>query len=103
MNEKIFLRIPSIDEMDYRRRLWADPETTSFNAPYGDDGVSGVLNISEERLREMYTARIASGEMYYAYIIDAATDEPVGEVNIHFDFEYQEQLIGITIEARHRG
>ncbi|MDR0906764.1 MAG: GNAT family N-acetyltransferase, partial [Oscillospiraceae bacterium] len=40
---------------------------------------------------------------YYAYIIDAATDEPVGEVNIHFDFEYQEQLIGITIEARHRG
>jgi hypothetical protein len=47
------------------------------------------LNISEEQLCETYNRRIASGEMYYAYIVDAATDEPVGEVNIHFDGEYQ--------------
>ena len=98
----VSLYTPTIDELDYRRRLCADEDTMSYNVSYGDNG-GGTYDISDLQVREWYAQLIVSGIMFYAYIIEEATGLVVGEVNLRFDEQLNAATMGVVIHSKYRG
>jgi diamine N-acetyltransferase len=101
-NIGLYLKVPCRDELEYRIKLISDPGTMSFNRGYGDDG-TGIYNITREQAENWYDRWIDVPGKFYAYIARLEDHAFIGEVNIHFDAYASMHMIGIIIEARHRG
>jgi diamine N-acetyltransferase len=101
-NTELYLKVPSKDELEYRIKLISDPDTMSFNRGYGDGG-TGVYHITQEQAENWYDGWIGVPGKFYAYIARLEDDAFIGEADIHFDAYVGIHMIGIIIEARHRG
>lgn len=109
MNSKLSLHVPSVEELYYRQRILAQPETMSYNQGYelgldNYDNETGCIDFSNEYWSEWYSRWISNElERFYAYLIDIRSNDYVGEVSFHYDKSSNSHYIGIVIEAKHRG
>ena len=99
---RLYLRVPNQDELAYRIKLLADADTMEYNKGFGDDG-SGCYYLTQPQAQDWYTYWFGNPQKYYAYLVGTEDDIPVGEVNIHYSEEYSMHMVGIVIEACHRG
>lgn len=104
MND-IRLHIPEYNELWYRRKLLADPDTMSYNKGYGDVSETGCIDFTEDKWRTWYDKWIrGSSGRFYAYIV--LDREFIGEICLYkksdkpHDKRYD---MGIVIESRYRG
>jgi RimJ/RimL family protein N-acetyltransferase len=102
LNSRIYLRVPTINELDYRRKLLSDADTMSYNVGYGVNG-TGRCPATREQSESWYRNWFSAPDRYYAYIIRSDDNQPVGDVDIHYDRKYDTYLIGVVIEAKYRG
>ncbi len=75
-NQIVSLKIPQWEDMDFIRRMWADPETM---APVG-----GPVRLNDEEAARWYAAKIAPGGQQdrYRLILDP-NGKPIGEISYH--------------------
>ncbi len=100
----ITLHVPEYNELRYRQRLLADPDTMSYNKGYGSE--NGCIDFPEEKWQSWYSLWTAeTSERFYAYIV--LDGEFIGEVNLYKNRDknlygccYE---MGIVIENRYRG
>lgn len=100
--DRVKLYVPTERELDYRRRLIADEGTMSYNAGYGENG-TGCYHQSPEQVQAWYRHWKGRPGRYYAYIVLTGSRQPVGEVNIYWNSMNQRHMVGIVVEACHRG
>lgn len=101
LRNRVYLKTPSINELDYRIKLLADAKTMQYNVGYGDDG-SGCYYLTHERAQRWYIKWLEESQNYYAYIVKIDGEYPVGDVSLHYDEAQQLHLVGVTIEASQR-
>lgn len=101
------LYIPSAGELDFRQKLYADPETMTYNRGYdpfpGYDPVSGVIDFSRDRWEswaEKWLGR--EPERFYAYL-QREDGTFVGDVCFYVTGREGERMIGIVIHSAFRG
>lgn len=104
---KVYLKVPTLDEMHYRKEWMMDPKTMDYNAGYdidlsGYNKETGTITRTDEEMETWYNNWInKEPDKYYAYIYVNGIDEPIGEVfyypndNIH--------SMGILIKGEYRG
>lgn len=93
----IYLKQPTLDDLEFIRWLWADPETM---APVG-----GPIILEDFEALEWYTRMISPGSMgdHYRLIFDQE-NTPVGEVSFHrLDPETMTADLNIKIGAKYQG
>ncbi len=109
MDSRIYLHIPQIEELWYRRMILRDPATMDYNRGYaldfdGYDAQTGCIDFPQEQWARWHACFIGKEpKRYYAYIARADTGEFIGEVNIRQSETDPWHEMGIVIEARHRG
>lgn len=100
------LHIPAFDELDFRRKLYADRETMTYNrgfAPFpGYDPVSGCIDFSRDRWDGWYAKWIGrEPERFYAYL-QQEDGAFVGDVCYYPAGNEGERMIGIVIHSAYR-
>ena len=96
----IFLHMPSESELSYRRFLIADEATMAYNLGFGDHGGCTYRRTPEE-VRCWYQKWNHGSKNFYAYILRAVDQRPVGEVALSGASE--QPMVNVLIEARYRG
>ena len=104
-DNKIYLYVPNINELDYYENLLKDKNTMEYNAGYdlnleGYDKYTGCIN-SLDKIR-WYTKQIKDKNRYFAYVINKETNIPIGYVNFHFDEKNLKHSCGVVIEHKYR-
>lgn len=105
--KKIYLKVPSINELHYRQEWMKDPKTMSYNAGYdiaikGYDKNTGTITKTDEEMIEWYNNWVnQEPDKYFAYIYDENISEPIGEVYYYLDNEIHS--MGIVIQDKYRG
>lgn len=103
-NNKVELRIPKFEELEYRRKLLSDEETMAYNIGHGETYETGCIDFNKITWRNWISLWVNNvPERYYAYIIKIDENIPVGEVALRFDSEKNSYCVNIIIEAKHRG
>lgn len=103
------LHVPSLEELWYRERLMADPDTMSYNRGYvlpfeGYNPQTGCIPFPREQWAEWYAFFINQEPLrYYAYVVRESDGAFLGEVNLHKSETHGWHEMGIVLEARHRG
>ena len=100
MKEKIRLKIPNEQELEYRRQLISDEETMSYNMGYGDNGGCTYIR-TYEQVRLWYKNWSNNKDRFYSYIVRNSDNKFIGEVNIYKSNPWFE--MGIVIESKYRG
>ena len=106
---RLYLHIPSFDELWYRQRIMSDPDTMSYNRGYelsfpGYHPDTGCIDFPESEWQEWYDWFIGQQPArYYAYIVRRQDGTFIGEVNVHRNGDAPWHEMGIVIEAKHRG
>ena len=104
---KVYLKVPSKNELHFRQKWMQDKETMSYNAGYdmdlkGYDKETGIIVKTDEKMLEWFNNWIGKEpDKYFAYVFDKKVDEPVGEV-----YYYPNEGIhsmGIVIYSKFRG
>lgn len=109
MNDRLYLHIPSLDELWYRQRIMSDPDTMSYNRGYdlsfsGYHKDTGCIDFPEGEWKDWYDYFIGrEPERYYAYIARREDGTFIGEVNVHREPGAPWHEMGVVIEAKHRG
>ena len=105
----LYLHVPKLDELWYRKKLLEDPKTMSYNRGYeldfdGYDKETGCIAFPEEEWQSWYEYFIGREPLrFYAYLLNAENGEFVGDVNLHKSAGHDWYEMGIVIEAKHRG
>lgn len=95
---QLILHFPTYEELSFRQRLLADPETMAYNHAYG-----GTLDFPEERWAGWYGRWVECPEKrFYRYLCLEGTDTFVGEAAYHYDEELGEYLCDVIVDARYR-
>jgi RimJ/RimL family protein N-acetyltransferase len=103
-SNKVKLRTPKLEELDYRRKLLADEETMSYNIGYGENDRTGCIEFDENTWKGWFSQWVNNmPERYYAYIIKVDKNIPVGEVALRYVSEKNSYCVNIIIEAKYRG
>lgn len=106
-SKKIYLKVPSIDELYYRQEWMRDSNTMSYNAGYdmnlkGYDKETGTITKTDEEMITWYNNWVnKEPDKYFAYIYDSKIAEPVGEVYYYLDNGIHS--MGIVIQDKYRG
>lgn len=107
--DRLYLHVPEFSELDYRRKLMADPGTMSYNKGYdlnfsGYDPDTGCIAFPQEEWAQWYEWWTGhEPERFYAYVMRRKDNMPVGEVCLHHHGNDPFHEMGIVIEAYHRG
>lgn len=98
--EKLILYRPRLEELDFRQRLLADPETMAYNRAYG-----GAIDFPRERWEDWYARWMedGAGERFYRYLRRESDGKPVGEAAYRYDSEFGESVCDVLVAARYRG
>ena len=101
------LHIPAFEELDFRQKLYADPDTMTYNRGYapfpGYDPVSGCIDFCPERWETWYEKWIGRvPERFYAYL-QREDGVFVGDVCYYPTGNDGERMIGIVIHSACRG
>lgn len=103
-SNKVELKTPKFEELDYRKKLLSDRETMSYNIGYGEIDGTGCIEFSECVWRDWFSRWINNlPERYYAYIIKNNENTPVGEVALRYVSKNNSYCVNIIIEAKYRG
>lgn len=105
---KLKLVIPTLKELDYRKRLLVDNETMTYNKGFdefkGYNKETGCIDFDESLWNEWYSRWVNNTpNRYYAYIIKINENIPVGEVALRYEEDQKGYCVNIIIEAKHRG
>lgn len=95
----LLLYLPAIDELDFRRRLLADPETMSYNHAWG-----GTIDFPESDWAGWYAHWVLQhrDKRFYRYL---KTEDGtfVGEVAYHFDPKWGGFMADVIVKSEFRG
>lgn len=103
----IYLKIPTIDELHYRRDWIKDPKTMSYNAGFdvelkGYDKNTGTITKTDEEMINWYNNWVnKEPDQFFAYIFVEELEEPIGE--IYYYLENDIHSMGIIIQDKYRG
>lgn len=104
---KIYLKVPSKEDLHYRQEWMKDPKTMNYNSGFdmelkGYDKNSGTISKTNDEMIDWYNKWVnKEPDRYFAYIYVDEIEEPVGEV-----YYYPEEDIhsmGILIADKYRG
>ena len=107
--DRLYLHIPTYEELSYRQRILSDPATMSYNANYdinykGYHKETGCIDFNKEDWPNWYSFWINNKpQCFYAYIVIQGTNEFIGEVNLHYNKTKDWYEMGIVIEDKYRG
>ncbi len=105
--KRVFLVVPDIKDLKYRKEWLSDPKTMSYNAGYdmdlkGYDKETGVIIKSNEEMIDWYNKWInKEPDRFYAYIYSVDESGPIGEVYYYPDGDIHS--MGILINDKYRG
>mgnify|MGYP002624254668 CR=1 FL=1 len=105
--EKVYLKVPNINELHFRKEWLNNPDTMSYNAGFdldikGYDKNTGTITLTDEELFNWYHRWINhEPDRYYAYIYSESINEPIGEIYYYPDNETHS--MGILIDYKYRG
>lgn len=103
-SNKVKLRIPKFEELEYRRKLLSDRVTMSYNIGYGDNDGTGCIEFDENAWKDWFFRWVNNmPERYYAYIIKVDENTPIGEVALRYVSEKNSYCVNIIVEAKYRG
>jgi RimJ/RimL family protein N-acetyltransferase len=109
MKDRLYLHVPDVDEMWYRRRIMLDPDTMSYNRGYdletdGYDRQTGCIEFPQSKWQSWCDHFIDNEpDRFYAYVARREDLEFVGEVNLHKAGDGKWHELGIVIENQYRG
>lgn len=94
----IKLHRPELDELWFREKLLADPDTMSYNKKWG-----GTVSFPREKWDGWYRRWVAQGEdkRFYRYL--TANNTFVGEAAYHYDEQRDIFLCDIIVYGEYRG
>lgn len=104
---RIYLKVPTIEELNYRQDWMQDPKTMSYNAGFdmdlkGYDKNTGTIIKTKEEMVDWYNNWIGKEpDKYFAYVYDDSIEEPLGEVYYYLDNNVHS--MGIVIQDKYRG
>lgn len=104
---KVYLKVPSKDDLHYRQTWMNDPKTMDYNAGFdveikGYDKQSGTISKTDEEMIEWYNKWInKEADRYFAYIYVEGIEEPVGEIYYYPDDGIHS--MGVLISDNYRG
>ena len=105
--EKVYLKVPSINDLHYRQEWMKDYKTMSYNAGYdlnikGYDKETGTITKNNKEVITWYNNWInKEPDRYFAYIYLESIEEPIGE--IYYYTEDNVHSMGILISDKYRG
>ena len=103
----IYLKVPNIEELHYRKEWMNDPKTMSYNAGYdielqGYNKETGTITKTDEEMIAWYDNWIGKEpDKFFAYIYDIDLPDPIGEVYYYPDED--NHSMGILIDNKYRG
>lgn len=96
--ENLSLYVPQLDELWFYQQMLSDPETMSYNDPWG-----GCIPFPQEEWTDWYAYWIGQEPTrFYAYI-QLPDGTWIGDVNFHYTPEQDWWDMGIVIYAPYRG
>lgn len=86
---RLQLRIPRFEELNYRKKLLSNSETMSYNKGYdeadGYDKETGCIDFNEHSWSGWFSRWVNNTpDRYYAYIIKSDENIPIGEVALRY-------------------
>jgi RimJ/RimL family protein N-acetyltransferase len=109
MENRLYLHVPSFNELYYRKQILSQPHTMAYNRGYqlgltNYDNKTGCIDFRNEFWNEWYSRWISNEpERFYAYITDIKSNNYIGEVSFRYNNSSNSHCIGIVIEAKYRG
>ena len=96
--ENVVLHRPAYEELAFRQRFLADPETMAYNHAYG-----GTIYFPPERWADWYRRWVEEPDRrFYRCLKLEETGEFVGEAAYHWDTELGEYICDVIVAAQHR-
>ena len=93
------LYIPKLEDLWFYQKMMSDPETMSYNDPWG-----GCIDYPDEVLPDWYARWVGQEpERFYAYIKRSSDGAWIGDVCFHYTPEKDWWDMGIVIYAPYRG
>ncbi|MBD5081865.1 MAG: GNAT family N-acetyltransferase [Ruminococcaceae bacterium] len=94
------LYTPKFEDIPFRQKLLADPETMSYNQKWG-----GTIDFHEDRWQDWFDFWIVNhdSKRFYRYLQDTETGEFVGEIAYHYDSEREVYIADVIVLAKYRG
>ncbi|MEX0289758.1 MAG: GNAT family N-acetyltransferase [Puniceicoccaceae bacterium] len=95
--KRVCLKRPGVDEIEYSRNLWSDPDTMKE--------VGGPITLTDQELLDWYATKVDPGNESNCYFhIINENKEPIGEVSFRgWNSSTREANLNIKIESRFRG
>ena len=105
--KRVFLVVPSMDDLKYRKMWMNDPKTMSYNAGFdldlkGYNKETGTISKTNDEMLDWYNKWVnKEPNRYFAYIHSVDESEPIGEVYYYPDGDIHS--MGILISDKYRG
>lgn len=105
--EKVYLIVPSKEDLHYRQEWMKDQKTMNYNAGFdmnlkGYDKKTGIILKTDEEMIEWYNKWISKEpDRYFAYIYVDKIKEPIGEIYYYPDGDIHS--MGILVVDKYRG
>lgn len=91
--------IPKYEDLWFRQKLLANPETMAYNHAWG-----GTVSFPEEKWDNWYNKWIVNAEgRFYRYLVNEEDNEFVGEIAYHYDKDRKINIADIIVLAKYRG
>lgn len=97
LNKSIYIKVPTLDELEHTQILLADPDTMKFNEKWG-----GTVAFPKEKWQSFYNSFIKNPDRHYFHIYNLE-GVFVGEVSTRFDSDFESYVLNIKIMHRYRG
>ena len=91
---------PELEELRFRQKLLADPDTMSYNRKWG-----GTIDFPREKWKDWYQRWVGADEKkrFYRYLVNTSEKMFVGEAAYHYDESRDIFLCDIIVYAGYRG
>ena len=105
--KRVFLEVPSKNDLKYRQMWMNDSKTMSYNSGFdlnlkGYNRQTGTISKTDKEMLEWYDKWInKEPDRYYAYIYSTEEKEPIGEIYYYLDGDVHS--MGILIYDKYRG
>ena len=104
---EVYLKVPELKDLWFRKKCMEDPDTMSYNAGYdvpysGYHYDTGCIDFPESKWAKWYTEKIIPKKIFYAYIVDKETGEFVGYTNFRKG-EDGKYYMGVLVYSEFRG
>lgn len=98
--ENVVLYRPELEELTFRQKLLADPQTMAYNHAYG-----GAIDFPRERWADWYARWLedGAGKRFYRYLCRESDGKLVGEAAYYRDETFGEYVCDVLVAARYRG